>query len=128
CISRPWPFATPPPGSAVSDGAAFASSVTSTMVPGRTKRAGQGGARPHRGGESGSPAAVAVAAAGHRRVPIGEGAVRVRLVQPVVPLVEAIGLDAVAVPGVDVLHRDAEDLRGRLRLRLHADPLERHEL
>src|SRR4029079_19692314 len=98
------------------------------MVPGRTKRAGQGGAPPPRGGESVSAAAVAVAAAGHRRVPSGEGAVRVRLVQPVVPLVEAIGLDAVAFPVVAVLHRDAEDLRGRLRLRPHADPLEPHEL
>src|SRR4051794_18114391 len=77
---------------------------------------------------SGGLEAVAGTAAGDGRVPVVERPVRVRLVQPVVELVELRQTEAVA--GRPPVHLEAEDGRARIS-RLGAgcrdDPLERDE-
>ena len=60
-------------------------------------RAARRRTEPHASQSDGSAAVVPGPAAGHVRVPVGEVAGRVVLVQPVVPLVEPVGLDPVAV-------------------------------
>ena len=65
--------------------------------------------------------------AGHVRVPVRERAGRIGLIQPVVQLVEAFGLDPYRL-GPSGRHVVAEDRRGSGLLRADLDPLEGDEL